>query len=100
MTGFNLPLPDLRGQTHDGASNMLGKRSSVAVQIKRVQPKATETHCHGHSLNLLVKDATKSNRLINDVLEIVVEKENFEMTMTIVGTKLFFGKTLYHTLGS
>ena len=73
LTRFNLPLSDLRGQTYDGASNMLGKRSDVAAQIKRVQPKAIETHCHGHSLNLLVKDATKSSRLINDVLEIVAE---------------------------
>ena len=40
---------------------------------KSVQPKAIETHCYGHSLNLSVKDATKSNRLINDVLEIVIE---------------------------
>ena len=52
---------------------MLGKRSGVAAQIKRVLSKATETRCHGHSLNLLVKDAIKSNRLINDVLKIVVE---------------------------
>ena len=76
LTRFNLPLSDLRGQTYDGASNMLGKRSGVAAQIKRVQPKAIETHCHGHSLNLSVKDATKSNRLINDVLEIVVKITN------------------------
>ena len=52
---------------------MLVKRSGVAAQIKRVQPKAIETHYHGHSLNLSIKDATKSNRLINDVLEMVVE---------------------------
>ena len=71
LTRFNLPLSDLKGQTYDGASNVLGKRSGVAAQIKRVQPKAIETHCQGHSLNLSVKDATKSNRLINDVLEIV-----------------------------
>ena len=43
LTLFNLPLSDLRGQTYDGASNMLGKRSGVAAQIKRVQPKAIET---------------------------------------------------------
>ena len=72
-TRFNFPLSDLRGQTYDGASNMLGKRSGPAVQIQRVQPKAIETHCHGYSLNLSVKDATKSNTLINNVLEIVVE---------------------------
>ena len=73
LTHFNLPLSDLRGQTYEGASNMLRKRSGVAAEIKRVQRKAIETHCHGHSLNLSVRDATKSNRLINDVLEIVVE---------------------------
>ena len=55
---------------------MLRKRSGVAAQIKRVQPKAIEIHCRGHSLNLSVKDATKSNRLINDVLEIVVKITN------------------------
>ena len=73
LTCFNLPLSDLRGQTYDGASNMLEERSGVAAKIKRVQPKAIEKLCHGHPLNLLVKDATKSNRLINDVLEIFVE---------------------------
>ena len=73
MTRFNLLLSDLTGHTYDGASNMLGESSGVQAQIKRVQSKAIETHCHGHSLNLSVKDATKSNRLINDVLEIVVE---------------------------
>ena len=73
LTRFNLPLPELRGQTYDGAGKVLGKRFGVTAQIKRVQPKMMETHCHGHLLNLLVKDATKSNRLINHVLEIVVE---------------------------
>ena len=38
-----------------------------------VQAICSGKHCYGHSLNLLVKDATKSNTLINDVLEIVVE---------------------------
>ena len=61
LTCFNLPLSDLRGQTYDGAGNMLGKRSGVVARIKRVQPKAIETHCCCHSLNLSVKDATKSN---------------------------------------
>eukprot|EP00795_Rhopilema_esculentum_P001416 gene1416-15834_t len=31
---FNLPMSDLRGQTYDGASNMLGKKAGVAEQIK------------------------------------------------------------------
>ena len=35
LTRFNLPLSKLRGQTYDGASNMLGQKSGVAKQIKR-----------------------------------------------------------------
>ena len=57
LTRFRLLLSELRGQSYEGASNMLRKRSGVAAQIKRVQPKVIETHCHRHSLNLLVKDA-------------------------------------------
>ena len=44
LTRFNLPLSDLRGQTYDGANNILGKRSGVAAQIKTVQLKAIETY--------------------------------------------------------
>lgn len=49
-----------RGQWYDGANNMLGKRSGVAKRIQDIQPKAKPTHCHGHSLSLSVKDATKN----------------------------------------
>ncbi|XP_066935707.1 zinc finger MYM-type protein 1-like [Clytia hemisphaerica] len=65
---FNLPIDYLRGQTYDGASNMMGKRSGVAQQIKSLQPKAIETHCHGHSLSLSVKDTTRESRLLSDVM--------------------------------
>ena len=36
LSRFNLPLYDLRVQSYDHASNMLGKRSGMAAQIKRV----------------------------------------------------------------
>ena len=36
LTRFNPPLSDLRGQTYDGASSMVGKRAGVVAQIKRV----------------------------------------------------------------
>ena len=52
---------------------MLGKKACVAEQIKCIQPKAVETHCHGHSLNLSVKDISKSNRLLSDVMSTVTE---------------------------
>ena len=70
---FNLSLSNLRGQTYDGASNMLGCKSGIAKQIKDHQPKALETHCHGHSLSLSVKDMTKQCRLLNDIVGVVGE---------------------------
>ena len=43
-----------RGHCYDGRSNMLGKRSGVAKRIEDIQPKAKPTHCHGHSLIVLL----------------------------------------------
>ena len=40
---FELPIQNLRGQTYDGASNMMGKRSGVAQQILKDQTKALAT---------------------------------------------------------
>ena len=70
---YNLPLSDLRGQAYDGASNMMGCKSGVAKQIKEMQPKALETHCHGHTLSLSVKDMTKQCKLLNDVIGTIGE---------------------------
>ena len=70
---MSLSILNLRGQTYDGASNMLGHKSDVAKQIKEEQPKAFETHCHGHALSLSVKEATKSNTLLNDLMGTVAE---------------------------
>ena len=70
---FDLPLNDFRGQTYDGASNMMGYKSGVAKQIKSIQPKALETHCHGHTLSLSVKDMTKQCKLMDDVIVNVSE---------------------------
>ena len=61
-----LSLDQCRGQCYDGASNMLGKKSGVAKRIQECQPKAYPTHCFGHSLNLSVKDATKSCKVLSD----------------------------------
>ena len=59
-----LPFDKCRGQSYDGASNMLGKDSDVAKQICDIQPRAHPTHCHAHSLNLSVKDMTTNSKLM------------------------------------
>ena len=42
---MNLSLSNCRGQTYDGASNMMGKKSGVSTQILAEQPKAVAIHC-------------------------------------------------------
>ena len=39
---FSLSLDDCQGQTYDGASNMMGKRSGVSTKIIEEQPKAVD----------------------------------------------------------
>ena len=70
---FELPIQNLRGQTYDGASNMLGKRSGVAQQIFKDQPKVLVTHYHGHSLSLAIKDANNFCSILNEVMGSVGE---------------------------
>ena len=48
---------------------MLGKRSGVAIQIYKEQPKAHYTHCHYYSLNLSIKDVTRSSKMLSDVID-------------------------------
>ena len=70
---MQLPLSNCRGQTYDGASNMLGKKSGVAALILEEQPKALPTHCHAHSLSLSVKDMCKNVKILNDTMGTVGE---------------------------
>ena len=73
MLRFNLELKHCRGQTYDGASNMMGKKSGVATRILAEQPKAIVTHCLGHSLSLAVKDLTAFCKILGDTMGTVGE---------------------------
>ena len=64
---FQLSLQLCRGQCYDGASNMLEKKSGVAIQIYKEQPKAHYTHCH--SLNLNIEGVTRSSEVLSDVMD-------------------------------
>ena len=70
---MQLSLSNCRGQTYDGASNMLGRKSGVAEQFTAIQPKALVTHCQGHSLSLAVKDVTSERKILNDLMGTVGE---------------------------
>ena len=70
---MNLSLSNCRGQTYDGSSNMMGKKSGVSTQILTEQPKAVAIHCQGHSLSLSVKSMTKECDILHDVLSVAGE---------------------------
>ena len=55
---FNFSLQHCRGQTYDGASNIMGKKSGVATKLLVAQHKTLFTHCQGHSVSLAVKEFT------------------------------------------
>ena len=59
---LNLPISRCRGQTYDGASNMMGKKSSVAAEIIKLEPKA---FCYTLSLSLSKFDHQKYNRAVS-----------------------------------
>ena len=61
-------MENFRGQCYDGASNMLGKTSGVAVELQKLQIKANYTHCHAHSLSLSVKDVNKKLKFLGDTM--------------------------------
>ena len=66
---LNLPMAKVRGQCYDGASNMSGKRHGVAKLIQDEEPRATFTHCYGHSLNIAAGDTIKMNKVMKSSLE-------------------------------
>ena len=63
---LQLSLVNCRGQYYDGASNMMGYKTGVAIQdLQLTYP----IHCHGHSLSLSVKDTTKNCKLLSDTMD-------------------------------
>ena len=73
LVRLEIPLDNCRGQCYDGASNMMGKKSGVAQQIKDRQPKSVVTHCHAHSLSLGVKDVVKDVKILSDTMSTTKE---------------------------
>ena len=70
---MQLSLNNLKVQAYDGASNMLGKNTSVSVQITAEQPKALSTDWQEHSLNLGIKTTMTNSKQMKDVMGTVTE---------------------------
>ena len=70
---LDLNVVDARGQCYDGAASMMGCRSGVATQLKRINPKMLVVHCYGHALNLAIGDMIKNVQPLKNTLDTAQE---------------------------
>ena len=70
---MNLPIQYCRDQCYDGAANMAGAKSGVAVQITVEESHLIFIHCYGHTLNLATGDCIKNNCILHDTLDVTFE---------------------------
>ena len=73
LLSCSVSLDDCRGQTYDGASNMMDKHIGALTKISAEQPKPIETHFQGHSSRLAVKSLTKDCEIPRDTMATVDE---------------------------
>lgn len=66
----SLPLSQCRGQSYDGAANMMG---GVGARIGSEEASAITVHCLAHCLNLCLQDAARKFPIIRDALDVVNE---------------------------
>lgn len=71
---FNLNISNLRGQCHDGASNV---RFGLSSRILEDEPRALYIHCVAHRLNLVVTDAMNGINSFTDFIDVVQEIFNY-----------------------
>jgi hypothetical protein len=60
MKTWGLDMEKCVGFGSDGAATMVGKNSSVATFLKKVNPFLTSTHCVAHKTNLAALEASKN----------------------------------------
>ena len=63
LVTHGLRMSQISGQCYDGARNMSGGYRGVQARVKEEAPKAVYVHCYAHSLNLVLVDATKKNKM-------------------------------------
>ena len=57
-----LELKNMYGQGYDGAANMSGMYKGLKARIRTLNEKALYVHCKAHCLNLVLVEASKSNK--------------------------------------
>ena len=80
LRDLNFPVDDCRGQGYDGAGNMAGRLSGVAVKIQETNEKALYVHCNSHRLNLCVAACCKEQLVRNMMEHVRVATEFFNFS--------------------
>ena len=65
------------GLALDGASNMSGIEKGLATRMKAISPQSVYIHCHGHLLNLAIKDTLSGVKILKDSLGTIQSLYNF-----------------------
>ncbi len=76
INGIGPSMEDCCGQGYDGAGNMAGKFSGVAVQTQRNYEKAIYIHCNPHILNLCVASSCQI-QIVPDMMDNVRKVSDF-----------------------
>jgi len=71
--GCSLHMKQCCGQAYDGATNMSGSRNGIQALLKRESPHTLYVHCLVHSLNLCVKEVTRTCDIMRDTMSFVYE---------------------------
>ena len=65
-----LDITNLRGQSYDGASNMVGIYTGVQARIMKEQRLAYYTHCGAHRVNLIAQSISNHENL-RDIMSMI-----------------------------
>ena len=68
LQGLGLSLNQVRAQCYDGAANMRGRYSGLAVRVQEVENRAIYIHCHAHLLNVALQSACCAVKDVGNVL--------------------------------
>ena len=88
LISLNICISKCRGQTHDGASAMSGRKSSGQARLKQQQPRALYNHCHGHMINLVCAENIKTSKGVSDSLDTALEITKLVKKSPQRGTRL------------
>jgi hypothetical protein len=70
---LQLPVPMLRGQAYDGASNMAGLYNGCQAIVQETQPLALYVHCGAHCANLIAEKTSTSVVIVRDAINVTQE---------------------------